>query len=53
MDFVQVNNPLITDEDKLAVMETLDANWISSSGPAVALFEQAWADYCGRKFGIM
>lgn len=33
-------------------MATLESNWISSSGPAVEEFENAWAKYCGRKYGV-
>ncbi len=33
-------------------MDALNSNWISSSSPAIEEFEQAWASYCGRKFGI-
>lgn len=52
MTYVPVNTPLITDQDKQSVMDALNSNWISSSSPAIEEFEQAWANYCGRKFGI-
>jgi perosamine synthetase len=34
------------------VMECLRTGWISSSGKFIDEFEQKWATYCGKKYGI-
>jgi perosamine synthetase len=34
------------------VAECLHGGWISSAGPSIAEFEQAWAAYCGRRHGV-
>jgi perosamine synthetase len=34
------------------VAECLATGWISSAGPYIEAFEDAWAAYCGRRFGV-
>ena len=46
--FIPVNEPLISKEAKQNVMKALETNWLSSSGPFVAQFEDAFA----KKFGV-
>src|SRR6187401_2616478 len=33
-------------------MECVRTGWVSSSGTFISQFEENWASYCGRKFGI-
>ncbi len=49
---VPVNEPVISEEAKLAVRGALESGWISASGPAVTQFERAFADYIGMQYGI-
>lgn len=49
---IPVNEPVISKEAKANVMSALESGWISSSGPYVAEFENAFAKYIGRKYGI-
>lgn len=50
--FIPVNTPAFSKEDFAAVNSTMKSGWISSSGPAVKEFEDLWAKYCGRKYGV-
>ncbi len=49
---VPVNEPLITDEAKRYVAETMASGWIASAGPAVALFERRFAEFLGVRHAI-
>jgi perosamine synthetase len=49
---VPVNEPIIPQESKDAVLEALETGWISSAGPAITKFEQGFADLLGIKHGI-
>ncbi len=49
---VPVNEPLITDAAKAYVTEALDTGWISSAGPCIQKFEEAFAGYIGVKHAI-
>ena len=49
---VPVNEPVITQAAKRYVAEAMEAGWISSAGPAVALFEKRFADYLGVRHAI-
>ena len=46
---VPVNEPLITDAAKLYVADAMDTGWISSAGPCVEKFEEAFAKFIGVK----
>ena len=52
MNGIPVNTPLLTEDDRRAVLACLEAGWISSEGPQVAEFEQAMAAHCGRAHGV-
>lgn len=52
MDWVPVNEPLLTDEDFKPLEEAFRSGWISSAGKFVDEFEQSWANYCGHSEGI-
>jgi perosamine synthetase len=49
---IPVNEPLIGARELEYVQECLKSGWISSSGDFLTRFEDEWAAYCGRKYGI-
>lgn len=51
-DFIPVNEPLLDGNEKKYLAECIDTGWISSEGPFVTRFEQAFAARVGRKHGI-
>jgi perosamine synthetase len=51
-DFIPVNEPVIGDREKELVMECLNTGWISSEGPFVSQFEEAFSRRVGRKHGV-
>ena len=51
-EFIPVNEPLLNGKEKEYLNECIDTGWISSEGPFVKQFEQAFANRVGRKYGI-
>lgn len=51
-EFIPVNIPLLSGNEKEYLLECIDTGWISSEGPFVRKFEEAFASYIGRDFGI-
>lgn len=51
-DFIPVNEPVIGEREKELVMECLNTGWISSEGPYVSQFEEAFSRRVGRHHGI-
>jgi perosamine synthetase len=49
---IPVNEPLIGEKEIEYVLDCLRTGWISSSGKYLESFEQAWADYCGMRYGV-
>lgn len=49
---IPVNEPLLAEEDFLALQDTFRTGWISSAGRYVDEFEDKWAAYCGVGHGI-
>ena len=49
---IQVNEPLIGEKEIEYVLDCLHTGWISSAGKYLESFEQAWASYCGMRYGI-
>lgn len=49
---IPVNEPLIGERETAYVLDCMRSGWISSEGPYVARFEEAWADYCGVARGV-
>ncbi len=49
---IPVNQPLLAEEDFLALQDTFRTGWISSAGRYVDEFEECWAAYCGVRHGI-
>lgn len=52
MNFIPVNVPEITLEEKRYLQEAIDSNWVSSSGKYISLFEEAFSSYIGKDFGV-
>lgn len=51
-DFIPVNEPVIGEREKELVLECLNTGWISSEGPFVSQFEEAFSRRVGRKHGV-
>lgn len=49
---IPVNAPLLDGNEKRYLAECIDSGWISSEGPFVARFEQAFAGFLGRAHGV-
>jgi len=49
---IPVNEPLIGEKEIEYVLDCLHTGWISSAGKYLESFEQAWASYCGMRYGI-
>lgn len=52
MDFIPVNRPLLHKDDFKLLKEAFTSGWISSSGKYIEMFEEEWANYCQRKYGV-
>ena len=52
MKFVPVNEPLLSGNEKKYLEECIDSGWISSEGPFVKRFEDAFASAVGSDHGI-
>lgn len=50
--FIPVNEPLLNGNEKRYLNECIDTGWISSEGPFVEKFEQAFAERVQRKYAI-
>ncbi len=49
---IPVSEPEVSDAEVQSVVGALRSGWISSAGPQLIAFEEAWAEYCGRRHGI-
>jgi len=49
---IPVSEPAIGDVERALVVAALTAGEISSSGRFVQEFEERWAAYCGRRYGV-
>ena len=49
---IPVNEPLLGETDLQYVTECVRTGWISSAGRFIDDFEQRWAAYCGKRYGI-
>ncbi len=49
---IPVSQPLLNGREKELLMQCIDSGWISSDGPFVLQFEQAFASYIGVAYGI-
>src|SRR5919109_349051 len=48
---IPVNEPLLGKREEELVLQCLRSGWISA-GRFIEDFEQGWANYCGRRYGI-
>lgn len=49
---IPVNEPWLTEREVDLVAECVRTGWVSSAGRFIDEFEQRWAEYCGRRYGI-
>ena len=49
---VPVNSIHLSRSEIRAVKEAVKQGWVSSSSNSVKAFEQEWANYCGRSYGV-
>jgi perosamine synthetase len=49
---IPINEPILDGNEKKYLNECIDTGWISSEGPFVSKFEDIFANYVDRKFGI-
>jgi perosamine synthetase len=47
-----VNEPLLGEREVEYVVECVRSGWISSAGRFIEEFEEGWAAYCGRRYGV-
>lgn len=52
MNFIPVNEPLLTGSEWNYVKDCIKSGWVSSAGKYIELFEKSFASYCTRKYGI-
>jgi perosamine synthetase len=51
-DFIPVNTPLLTGNEKKYLNECIETGWISSEGPFIDRLEKEMAERVGRKYGV-
>ncbi len=49
---IPVNEPFVGEQEIANVLDALRTGWISSAGRYIDEFEQAWAAYCGKRYGV-
>ena len=49
---IPVNEPLLGKRELEYVTDSVQTGWVSSSGRYLEEFEQGWAHYCGRRYGV-
>ena len=49
---IPVNEPRLDGREHEYVTECLETGWISSAGRFIEGFEESWAAYCGRRYGV-
>lgn len=49
---IPVNEPFLDEHELEYVAECVRTGWVSSAGRFIEEFEQQWAAYCGRRYGI-
>ena len=49
---ISVNEPLLGHRELEYVTDCVRTGWISSGGRYIEEFEEKWAKYCGRRYGI-
>jgi perosamine synthetase len=49
---IPVNEPSLGERELAYVTECVRTGWVSSSGSFITEFEEHWAKYCGKRYGI-
>ena len=49
---IPVNEPLLGERELQYVTECVRSGWVSSAGRFIEEFEERWAAYCNRRYGI-
>ncbi len=49
---IPVSEPFLGEEERRNVLEAIDSGWVSSKGKFITQFEEAFAAYCGTKYGV-
>ena len=49
---IPVNEPRLGERELQYVAECVQSGWVSSAGKFINEFEEQWAAYCGRRYGI-
>lgn len=49
---IPVNEPRLGARELELVTECIKSGWISSAGSYIERFEDSWARYCGRRYGV-
>jgi perosamine synthetase len=49
---IPVNEPKLGEREVEYVTECVRTGWVSSAGKFINEFEEGWAAYCGRKYGV-
>src|SRR4051812_20445575 len=49
---IPVNEPALDERDLELVADCVRSGWVSSAGKYIEAFEEGWARYCGRKYGV-
>jgi perosamine synthetase len=49
---IPVNEPRLGERELEYLAECVRTGWISSAGRFIGAFEEAWAGYCGMKYGV-
>lgn len=49
---IPVNEPKLGPKEREYVLDCLESGWISSAGRYIEEFENRWAAYCGKKYGV-
>jgi perosamine synthetase len=49
---IPVNEPALGEKELEYVSDCIRSGWISSAGKYITAFEEAWAAYCGRRYGV-
>lgn len=49
---IPVNEPVLGERELEYITECIRTGWVSSAGRFITDFEDQWAAYCGRKYGV-
>lgn len=49
---IPVNEPLLGERELKNISDCVRTGWVSSVGQFIEQFEESWASYCGRRYGV-